>query len=251
MDYTIKQFALLTGVSARTLRYYEEIGLLAPQSKTDAGYRMYSSQQADTMQQIMLYKRLGMRLSEIKSIITDENFDGTAAMEQHLEKLNAQKEQIERLIENVSQTISAMKGEIYMADSEKFTAFITEKIRENEKKYGKEIRKKYGDEKIDGSNKKLMEMSEKKWNDIQRLEQELNSALKKAAEAGDPSSETAQRACMLHKEWIQHYWNFYSKEAHLGLCEMYTRDERFKGYYEKIAPGCADFLLEAMKIYLK
>ena len=137
-----------------------------------------------------------------------------------------------------------------MSDKEKFAAFKQNIVNENEKKYGEEIRKKYGDKKVDDTNKKILDMSQESWNSLEELNERLNKTLKAAVEEGNPASETAQKACALHKEWLGHYWNFYSQEAHLNLCLMYTQDERFKEYYEKIAPGCADFLYEAMKIYL-
>ena len=251
MKYSISQLSKLAGVSSRTLRYYEEIGLLLPRGKEVNGYRYYDSRQIDKLQQIMFYRNFDMELEDIKNILDAENFDPITALENHREKLEKQKEKINRLIKNVNKTIKAMKGETTMTDKEKFAAFKQNIINENEKKYGAEIRKKYGDRAIDESNKKILDMSQESWNSLEELNELLNKTLKAAVEEGNPASETAQKACALHKEWICHYWNFYNKEAHLNLCFMYTQDERFKEYYENIAHGCADFLYEAMKIYLK
>ena len=70
-----------------------------------------------------------------------------------------------------------------------------------------------------------------------------------AFEYGDSSSELAQKACELHKNWLLNYWEHYSKEAHMRLVQMYVDDERFTAYYDKIAPGAAVFLRDAMRIY--
>ena len=137
-----------------------------------------------------------------------------------------------------------------MSDKEKFAAFKQDVVNKNEKKYGAEIRKKYGDKTVDETNSKILSMTQESWNSLEELNELLNNTLKAAVEEGNPASETAQKACALHKEWLGYYWNFYNKEAHLNLCLMYTQDERFKEYYEKIAPGCADFLYQAMKICL-
>jgi len=94
-------------------------------------------------------------------------------------------------------------------------------------------------------------MTQETWSSTEELNRLLNTTLAAAVKERNPAGETAQNACALHQKWIQQYWDFYSEEAHLGLCEMYTQDERFREYYEKIAPGCAEFLLEAMRIYLK
>ena len=250
MKYSISQLSKLAGVSSRTLRYYEEIGLLLPREKGDNGYRYYDTQQVDKLQQIMFYRSFDMELDDIKNILDSENFDPIKALESHIIKLENQKAKINRLIDNVNKTIMSLKGETTMSDKEKFAAFKQNIVNENEKKYGAEIRKKYGDKTVDETNSKILDMSQESWNSLEELNELLNNTLKAAVEEGNPASETAQKACALHKEWLGHYWNFYNKEAHLNLCLMYTQDERFKEYYEKIAPGCADFLYEAMKIYL-
>ena len=250
MKYSISQLSKLAGVSSRTLRYYEEIGLLLPREKGDNGYRYYDSRQVDRLQQIMFYRSFDMELDDIKNILNSDDFNQVTALESHLVKLENQKAKINRLIDSVNKTIMSLKGETTMSDKEKFAAFKQNIVNENEKKYGAEIRKKYGDKTVDDTNKKILDMSQESWNSLEELNEQLNKTLKAAVEEGNPASETAQKACALHKEWLGHYWNFYSKEAHLNLCLMYTQDERFKEYYEKIAPGCADFLYEAMKIYL-
>ena len=250
MKYSISQLSKLAGVSSRTLRYYEEIGLLLPREKGDNGYRYYDSRQVDRLQQIMFYRSFDMELDDIKNILDADDFNPVTALESHLVKLENQKAKINRLIDSVNKTIMSLKGETTMSDKEKFAAFKQNIVNENEKKYGEEIRKKYGDKTVDETNKKILDMSQESWNSLEELNEQLNKTLKAAVEEGNPASETAQKACALHKEWLGHYWNFYSKEAHLNLCLMYTQDERFKEYYEKIAPGCADFLYEAMKIYL-
>ena len=250
MKYSISQLSKLAGVSSRTLRYYEEIGLLLPREKGDNGYRYYDSRQVDRLQQIMFYRSFDMELDDIKNILNSDDFNPVTALESHLVKLKNQKAKINRLIDSVNKTIMSLKGETIMSDKEKFAAFKQNIVNENEKKYGEEIRKKYGDKTVDDTNKKILDMSQESWNSLEELNEQLNKTLKAAVEEGNSASETAQKACALHKEWLGHYWNFYSKEAHLNLCLMYTQDERFKEYYEKIAPGCADFLYEAMKIYL-
>lgn len=250
MKYSISRLSKLAGVSSRTLRYYEEIGLLLPREKGDNGYRYYYSRQVDRLQQIMFYRSFDMELDDIKNILNSDDFNQVTALESHLVKLENQKAKINRLIDSVNKTIMSLKGETTMSDKEKFAAFKQNIVDENEEKYGAEARKKYGDKAVDDTNKKILDMSLDNWNSLEELNELLNKTLKIAVEKGDPASETAQKACALHKEWLGYYWNFYNKEAHLNLCLMYTQDERFKEYYEKIAPGCADFLYEAMKIYL-
>lgn len=251
MEYTVNKLANISGVSTRTLRYYDEIGLLKPARVNSNNYRIYGQNEVDTLQQILFYRELGVGLGEIKILLTAPGCDREKSLEGHLTALLEKKVRIETLIENVSKTISSLKGEIIMSDKEKFEGFKQSLIDENEKKYGREIREKYGDELIDSSNAKIKGMSEKAYTDSQKLSAQINETLKAAMDTGDPSSELSQKVCELHKEWISMFWKdgTYSKEAHKALGETYVADERFKAYYDKIADGAAVFLRDAINIY--
>jgi hypothetical protein len=122
-------------------------------------------------------------------------------------------------------------------------------IDENEKNYGNEIRDKFGEEAVDQSNAKLMNMTEEEYNAVTKLEQQVKETFALAFATGDPSGELAQKAADFHKKWITFYWNKYSKEAHAGLAQMYVDDERFKAYYDKDQPGTAEFIRDAIRIY--
>ena len=122
-------------------------------------------------------------------------------------------------------------------------------IAENEKNYGEEIRAKYGSALVDQSNAKIQSLTDEQHLELERLSAELNSTLKAALEQGDPASELAQKACELHKRWLCYFWSNYSKEAHIGISQMYIDDERFAAHYDKIAKGCAMFLRDAIAIY--
>ncbi|HCS72576.1 MAG TPA: MerR family transcriptional regulator [Clostridiales bacterium] len=251
MEYSINGLAKMAGVSTRTLRYYDEIGLLSPKRINNNGYRVYGQHEVDLLQQILFYRELGVSLDEIKTIIGSDNYDGVEALQGHLSALRAKKEQIELLINNVEKTIAASKGEITMSNKEKFEGFKQKLIDENEKKYGKETREKYGGDVVNASNAKMMGLTFEQYEEMQELSQQINNNLKKAFEQGDPSSELAQKVCAMHKEWLGYTWNFYTKEAHIGLAQIYVDDPRFKKYYDDIAVGCAEFLNEAIKVYCR
>lgn len=251
MEYTTKELAEISGVSTRTLRYYDQIGLLCPKRADENNYRVYGKREVDLLQQILFYRELGIGLKEISDILNAPDFNAQSALTSHLSELLLRKKQIETLICNVEKTISAMKGETVMSDNEKFEGFKQELINENEAKYGEEIRKEYGDSAVDASNQKLMGMSENEWNTAEGLSELINKTLKEAFLLGDPKSETAQKACELHKMWLMMFWQegMYSKEAHKALADGYVADERFTAYYDKIAPGCTKFLRDAIYAY--
>lgn len=251
MEYTTQSLSKLAKVSARTLRYYDEIGLLKPVRKSSNGYRIYGQTEVDKLQQILFYKSMGMELDIIKTLMEKPDFNALTAMETHLESLKEQRYQLESLIDYVNNTIMYMKGEKQMSDKEKFEIYKDEIISNNEAHYGAEAREKYGDEAVDFSNMQIKGATKEQLEYVENLSAQINKNLKAAVESGDTSGEAAQKTCALHQEWIKFFWKSYTPQAHLGLCQMYLYDERFYAYYEKIAPKAADFLYEAMKIYLK
>ncbi|KAF0824160.1 MerR family transcriptional regulator [Cytobacillus firmus] len=249
MEYTVQKLAQLAGVSSRTLRYYDEIGILKPARTNSSGYRIYGQKEVDRLQQILFYRELGISLDQIKEIITAHAFDAADALKEHREKLLEKRKQLDLLITNVEKTIASAEGRTTMSDKEKFEGFKKKMIEDNEKQYGNEIREKYGEETVEKSNAKLMNMTREEHEAVVKLAEEINSTLEQAMEKGDPAGELAQKAAGLHKQWITYYWSEYSKEAHAGLAEMYVADERFKAYYDKVRPGAAEFLRDAIKIY--
>lgn len=249
MEYTVQGLSNLAGVSARTLRYYDEIGILKPARINSSGYRIYGEAEVDRLQQIMLYRELGVKLDQIRKIITSPSFDKTKALKEHREKLLEKREQLDLLIRNVEKTIALTEGRIKMSDREKFEGFKQKLIEENEKKYGEEIREKYGEDPVNESNKRFMNMTQGQYDEFQRLSAEVLDTLKAAFATGDPAGELARKTADLHRQWLGYTWDSYCKEAHAGLAQMYVDDERFRAYYDKEQSGMAEFLRDAILIY--
>jgi DNA-binding transcriptional MerR regulator len=249
MEYTVQKLGRLAGVSTRTLRYYDEIGILRPARINSSGYRIYSQAEVDRLQQILFYRELGVGLERIKEIVTDPAFDAAAALHEHRQQLLDRRRQLDLLIASVEKTIAASEGRSTMSDQEKFEGFKQKLIDDNERKYGKEIREKYGEEKVNRSNEKLKNMTQEQHEELTRLGEELDRTLAEAFAGGDPASETAQRAADLHRQWLSFYWSEYTKEAHAGLAQMYVDDERFRAHYDAKQPGTAEFLRDAIRIY--
>jgi DNA-binding transcriptional MerR regulator len=249
MEYTVQKLGSLAGVSTRTLRYYDEIGILKPARINSSGYRIYGQAEVDRLQQILFYRELGVNLDSIKDIVTAPSFDGANALKVHRQKLLEKRQQLDLLIANVDKTIALTEGRITMSDKEKFEGFKQKMIDENEKKYGKEIREKYGEDTVEKSNAKLKNMTQEQFDEVTSLAEQVQVTLAQAFETGNPAGELAQKTADLHKHWLTYYWKEYSKEAHAGLAQMYVDDERFTAYYDKEKPGSAEFLRDAIHIY--
>lgn len=250
--YSIRELSNLAGVSARTLRYYDEIGLLKPLYVNEAGYRFYGENEVLLLQQILFYKERGFGLQEIKQAVYQEDFDIIGALESHLLVFEKQRDYVDSLIRTVKQTILQMKGERKMSAAEKFEAFKKNTVKENEEKYGEEIRRKYGETEIDEANNKLLNMSEEDYKRFQELEAEIRSRLTKAVRrSGGYDSSEAEQIVKLHKEWLCMTWKNYTKAAHVGITEMYVCDERFTKYYDADVDGCTRFLKEAVAYWAR
>ena len=250
MEYTVKALGRIAGVSPRTLRYYDEIGLLSPGRKAYSDYRVYGQKEVDRLQQILFYRELGVELADIKEMLDAPEYDRAAALREHRGKILAEKRRLDQLLANLDKSIAGMKGENIMTDKEKFEGFKQSLIEENEKAYGEEIRSKFGDEAVEGSYHKLRKMDSGAYARAKELEEQILKELREAMANGDPAEEKAQETARLHKEWLCLYWDSYSKEAHAGLAQMYTEDDRFSAYYDKAGPGAAAFLRDAIVIYI-
>lgn len=250
--WTVQQLANLANVSPRTLRYYDQIGLLVPRKNNSNGYRNYNQADVDRLQQILFFREMGMELGQIKRILESPDFRKEATLLAHLESLRAKQQQLNLLIQNVDRTLAELKGQIKMTNKQKFEGFKTRTIAENEAKFGRETRQRYGDQAVDDSNARLMGMSQSQWEYQQTLSERVFTLLAEAIRLGDPACQAAQQACAAHREWIGCFWTegAYTHLAHRNLAEMYVADERFTQFYDgKLGEGAARFFHDAILIY--
>ena len=147
----------------------------------------------------------------------------------------------------VSADIDHIEKGTHMDDKEKFEGMKRELVEDNERTYGQEVRKRWGDAAADGANRKMLNLSKDQFARFQELGRRIKEELEDAVRAGaDPTGPAGARLCALHKEWLDYTWSFYSPEAHKGLAEMYVADERFTSYYDEVVKGCAAWLRDAV-----
>ena len=135
---TVHEVADLTGITIRTLHYYDEIGLLKPTMVTDSKYRLYTDDDLNRLQEILFFREVGFALKEIKSLLSSPNYDRTEALKRHLDILQAQKERIDALI-------SLVKTEIEGNPVPSFAPFSETKVLELKEKYRSEVLERWGD----------------------------------------------------------------------------------------------------------
>ena len=120
MEYSIQELSRLSGVTTRTLRWYDQIGLLKPSRVAESGYRYYGGAEVDRLQDILYYRALGVELAQIKECLDDPSFDRLAALRNHLAALEAERERLGQLIRAGKDTIGAGERNEIMRDGKKF-----------------------------------------------------------------------------------------------------------------------------------
>jgi DNA-binding transcriptional MerR regulator len=137
MAYTVRQVAGLSGVSVRTLHFYDEVGLLKPAYVSANGYRYYEEPQLLALQQILFYRELGFELKEIKSILGRADFEKAAALESHRSVLEKNLARTQTLIATINKTIEHVRGTKKMSSEEMFAGF---KLASGEARFNEEVK---------------------------------------------------------------------------------------------------------------
>ena len=241
MKMQIKEFAVFTGVSVRTLHYYDEIGLLRPAFVDRAtGYRFYDENSLLRMQEILFYRELDFSLKSIGEILSSPNYDKNKALNEQKQLLILKKERLERLISAID---GAVKGENVMK------AFDNSEF----EKHKAEAREKWGKtEAYQEHSQRTRNYSKEKWDDLAANMDRIMADFARCMQAGNtPDSPAAQQLVeMLQQHITQHYYHC-TKEILAGLGQMYVADERFKNNIDKHADGTAAFICAAIGTYCR
>jgi DNA-binding transcriptional MerR regulator len=243
--FTVKQLSKLAGVTPRTLHHYDEIGLLKPSHVGDNGYRYYGEESVLRLQQILFYRELDIPLDDIKKIMGRRDFDILGALQTHKDALNKQVTRLNRLIQTVDNTIDHLKGHNIMSEKAYFEGFTEEE----QEKYALEAEQLYDAETVRASNKK--------WKSYSAAKKESIMAEGKAVYvdmiAAMPKGADSPEAQAIVERWRKHMDYFWTPNLDqlLGLANGYNDDPRFKANFEKMHTGLAEFMREAVKVYVE
>ncbi len=235
----IKEFAEFTGVSVRTLHYYDEIGLLPPSFVDEAtGYRYYDENSLLRMQEILFYRELDFSLKSIGEILSSPDYDARRSLEEQKILLTLKKERLERLISSID---DAMKGANVM------NAFDNSEF----EKYKAEAQEKWGKTDVyKEHSEKTKNYSNRKWNDLAEGMDNIMAEFALCMTSGKkPDSAEAQDLVKMLQNHITENYYICTKEILAGLGQMYVADERFKNNIDKHADGTAEFIRDAIEVY--
>ena len=245
MKLQIKEFAELTGVSVRTLHYYDEIGLLKPSYVDEQnGYRFYDETSLERMQEILFYRELNFPLKSIAEILASPNYDKQKALAEQKRLLTIKKNRLERLIAALEQ---AEKGEITMS------AFDNSEYETARQQYEDEAKQRWGDtDAYKESQAKTAGYSKDKWNDVLAGMNGVFAEFAACKKCGDGAdSDTAQQLVKKLQDYITANFYHCTDDILAGLGQMYVCDERFKKNIDSHGEGTAVFVAEAISIFCK
>lgn len=247
MTYTVQQLADAANISVRTLHYYDEIGLLKPARIRANGYREYGETELLTLQQILFFRELDVPLEQIKAIMAHPTFSYVGALEMHRETLLKKRDRLNKLLITIDTTMTHITNGTTPPSGELYDAFSDPDVAE----YATEAHERWGNTKAYAQSvERVKKMSQ---HDMDEIKRAMNACVTEIA--------THMTAGVLpHDARVQSQiatWHnlmnlFYDCSPHMlrQLGDMYVSDPRFRVYYETHATGLAEFINQAIKIYV-
>jgi DNA-binding transcriptional MerR regulator len=244
MGLTVGEVAHLASVSVRALHHYDELGLLTPSVRTEAGYRLYSDADLACLQQVLFFKELGFGLGDIARIMHDPQFDRLEALRMQRRMLMDKSSQLILMAEAVDAATDATEGGVRMDAKDMFEAFGDF----DPKEYEKEAEERWGNtDAYKESARRTKRYTKQDWIEVRKETEAVNEALAALLDAGVPADDPrAMDQAEQHRLNIDKRFYPVSYEMHVGLAQMYIADPRFAANYEKIRPGLAQYMHDAI-----
>ncbi|PTL76992.1 MerR family transcriptional regulator [Vitiosangium sp. GDMCC 1.1324] len=245
MSLTVSQVARLAGVSVRTLHHYDEIGLLRPSGRSEAGYRLYAQSDLQRLQQVLFFKELGFALEEIIRIVGDPAFDLRAALLMQRQLLTERATRVHALLKSVDAALESLEKGTVMTKEEMFEVFGDF----DPSKYEDEARERWGNtEAYKESARRAARYTKKDWEKIKAEGEELTRELAAQLEAGRaPTEPGVMELAERHRGYISRWFYPCSHEMHRGLGELYVNDPRFTANIDRVRPGLAEYTRDAFR----
>ncbi len=244
MAYTVGKVARLAHVSVRTLHHYDELGILEPSGRSESGYRLYTDADLAQLQQVLFYKELGFSLEQIADALGDPGFDRSEALQQQRGLITSRVSQLEAMLDLIDRTVAAENGGIALSKEEMFEVFGDFDPTE----YEAEVKERWGEtDAYKESARRTARYTKADWQRFKDEAEEINTAIAALIDEGvAPDDARAMDAVERARLQIDQWFYPCSREMHANLGEMYIADPRFTATYEKIRPGMARWMRDAI-----
>lgn len=252
MAYTVKKLSELSGVTVRTLHFYEEIGLLKPAYHGSNGYRYYEEKELLQLQQILFFKELGFSLKQIQKVLGRSDFDQLSALYSHRKSLNQEWEKIGQLLKTIDKTITHLKGKKKMKDKEIFDGFnitLVKKAKEGtsyfaaEETVGKSI--KNPTKNVQDVEKRGKEFYENMTKTAHAIFKDLVHCIEKGVA---PTSDEVQRIIKKHHTYTEQLQNA-TQEVYIAMAQLYQKHPEYRKQLDLFHPQLAEFMAQGMRMF--
>jgi MerR family transcriptional regulator, thiopeptide resistance regulator len=242
MAYTVGDVARIARISVRTLHHYDEIALVCPTSRSEAGYRRYTAGDLERLQEVLFYRALGFPLAEIARLLADPTLDRRRVLMTQRELLLKKADEAQELVSLIDKTIAALDRGDAMGPEKLFEGF-------DPSAYEEEAKQRWGDTpEYKASVRKTRGYTKEDWTAIGAESAAIGEALVAVMEVGVPPSDPrAMDLAERHRQHVSRWFYTCTYEVHVGLGEMYVADPRFAANYETRRAGLAHYVREAIE----
>ena len=242
--YTVSELAQASGVTVRTLHHYDELGLLVPSRRSDAGYRLYSEQDAQRLGDVLAYRACGVPLAQIGALLAADGADRSAALRRQLALLEERADALDRQRTALLKELEAYDMGMTLDPQDRFEVFGDFDPSE----YEQEAAERWGDtDAYRESRRRVAAYTKEDWRREQAEVASVEAELAACLAAGLPAdSERAKAAAEAHRQHIDTWFYPCSYEMQTGLADMYVDDERFARHYDDVRPGLAAYVRAAI-----
>lgn len=248
--YTVKKLSEISGVSIRTLHWYDKIGLLKPAYRSDKGYREYDEENLLDLQQILIFRELDIPLADIQKLLESEGFNRLQALCRHRETLKGKAKHFKAMIKTIEATISHLEGERKMQFEEFYEGLrVTPEKQEEYEKYLIDAGGEQARMRIDECKQKTAKWGKSDWDAVNAEGHRIHEAMTACLQAGeDPASSKVQLLIADHVAMIKGLYEI-NKAVYIGLGELYCEHADFRKFFDRYDTKLPEYYREAMKIY--
>ncbi|WP_119727467.1 MerR family transcriptional regulator [Thermomonospora amylolytica] len=244
MGYSIGQVADAAGVTVRTLRHYDDIGLLTPSARTATGYRRYDDADLDRLQQILFYRELGFPLEDIAKILDDPDADALTHLRRQRELLRGRIDRLRAMVDAIELAMEARRVGVNLTPEERFEVFGDF----DPDRYEAEAEERWGGtDAYRESQRRVASYTKEDWKRIKAEQEAIIRGFVEAMAAGVPAADArAMDLAERHRQSITDGFYECTVEIHRGLADLYVSDPRFTAAYDRAAEGLAQYVHDAI-----